>query len=340
MDLQSTPLASWVRRRFGGKYSEMIGQRLADRENRRYWYGCRHGCRRGRRPRVGAFFLVLLALSSCATKRPVVPPERVIPPPAERSAWIELVPGIAWAAWTATDPPIRAWAVRVDLGAPGLEVMVTPPDDGAPGSPDGEIRGRRTSTALREFDLDLAVNASPFFPYTGRDGVWQNVAGLAVAGGRRYSEADDAYAVLLIQPHPGGGYRAAVAEPPFGPAGVLEAAGGFFMVLRDGVVAARDAPVRHPRTAVGLGPEGRILYLLVVDGRQPRWSVGITETECAAWLAALGAVDGMTFDGGGSTTLAIRDESGAPRVLNRPVDGRLIGRERVVANHLGFRRSE
>ena len=81
---------------------------------------------------------------------------------------------------------------------------------------------------------------------------------------------------------------------------------------------------RGPRTAFGIDRQGRYI-LLVVDGRQPNYSVGLTLTELAATMRKLGAVDAMNLDGGGSTVMAVRS-----RVVNRPSDGS----ERAVSNAL------
>ncbi len=88
--------------------------------------------------------------------------------------------------------------------------------------------------------------------------------------------------------------------------------------------------VRHPRTVAGLTKSGRLL-LVVVDGRQPGWSVGMDKEEIASLLIRLGAVCAINLDGGGSSALWVRERGG---LVNRPSDGR----ERPVSNHLGIRK--
>lgn len=78
---------------------------------------------------------------------------------------------------------------------------------------------------------------------------------------------------------------------------------------------------RHPRTAVGRTAKGELIWL-VVDGRQPH-SQGATLPELAQLMLRYGAVDAINLDGGGSSTLVVRD-----LVLNSPSDGS----ERPVAN--------
>ena len=91
------------------------------------------------------------------------------------------------------------------------------------------------------------------------------------------------------------------------------------------------ADARHPRTAVGVRADGRVL-LVTVDGRQPERSVGMTIAELADLLIELGAVEGVNMDGGGSTTMVIDN-----KVVNSPSD--LTGERPVGDALLVFRRS-
>lgn len=111
---------------------------------------------------------------------------------------------------------------------------------------------------------------------------------------------------------------------PFHP---LEAVGGHPVLVREGELSAeaRDsnafAVTRHPRTAVGLTADGRVL-LVVVDGRQPGRSVGMSLRELGGLMLALGARDALNLDGGGSTTLVVRGagRAGGLQVANSPSD--------------------
>jgi hypothetical protein len=58
---------------------------------------------------------------------------------------------------------------------------------------------------------------------------------------------------------------------------------------------------RYPRAAVGRTADGRLLAV-AADGRADH-EAGLTLAELAAALAALGAVDALNLDGGGSTSL-------------------------------------
>jgi hypothetical protein len=106
-------------------------------------------------------------------------------------------------------------------------------------------------------------------------------------------------------------------------AGIPNAVGGGPVIVRDGgpVFQANEnfssyqlAP-RHPRTAVGQLADGRIL-MVVVDGRRPGYSVGMTNFELAQALVRLGAVNASALDGGGSSAMAFNGS-----LLSRPSNG-------------------
>ena len=67
------------------------------------------------------------------------------------------------------------------------------------------------------------------------------------------------------------------------------------------------------------------------DGRQPGVSEGVSLTEAARIMVSLGAVDAMNLDGGGSSTMVVRD-----KVRNSPSDpGKTDdARQRKVSNAL------
>ncbi len=98
--------------------------------------------------------------------------------------------------------------------------------------------------------------------------------------------------------------------------------GGLVTVVRDGrtwVNAATNGHAslgmvtrRHPRTLAGATGDGD-LVLVTVDGRRPTSSVGASFPESADVLRWFGVVDGVSLDGGGSTTMVL---NGA--VVNSP----------------------
>lgn len=64
---------------------------------------------------------------------------------------------------------------------------------------------------------------------------------------------------------------------------------------------------KHARTAVGIKPNGNWVFV-VVDGKRPLYSIGMTMDELAQFMHSLGCQYALNLDGGGSSTLYIGDK--------------------------------
>lgn len=97
--------------------------------------------------------------------------------------------------------------------------------------------------------------------------------------------------------------------------------GGPGMILKNGEIVPQGSEVvggMQPRTAIGVTADNRVL-LVTVDGRQK--SVGATHEDMAQIMKELGCVDAMHLDGGGSTTMAVKEkEDDKASVVNTPSD--------------------
>jgi len=89
---------------------------------------------------------------------------------------------------------------------------------------------------------------------------------------------------------------------------------------------------RHPRTAAAIRNNG-IILLVTIDGRHEAKADGMSISELAYFLKILGAKQAANFDGGGSTTMFIKNK-GLNGVVNYPSDNRKFDHEgeRKVAN--------
>lgn len=184
----------------------------------------------------------------------------------------------------------------------------------------------RTTDGL-ELLLDLA---NPADDEPEIDQSWAaKVAEISTSGGN--TPLKDGQAVLSIGPELADKYASLakgdavsikfMSKPDLN--GVKQAIGGGPILMKDGQVVVDDDKVRHPRTAVGINADS--IFWVVVDGRQPELSVGMSLPELAGLMRDLGCTDALNLDGGGSTTLWLEG-----RVMNSPSDGR----ERSVANAL------
>ncbi|MFR4985999.1 MAG: phosphodiester glycosidase family protein [Lachnospirales bacterium] len=91
---------------------------------------------------------------------------------------------------------------------------------------------------------------------------------------------------------------------------------------------------RNPRSAVGVNNEKNKLILVAVDGRGQ--SVGATHDEMASILLEYGAYDAIHLDGGGSTTVALREEGERDvKIVNDVSDNS----PRLVPNAIGIKSS-
>lgn len=232
-----------------------------------------------------------------------------------------------------TPRPLVIHIVTVDLNAPGIGVLVTPGDP----QDDYPLRAQTTSRYLDEYDLQLAINGDGFI-YEGVGGLVDDspepgnpadVIGYAASEGEVYSRAMGDQPVLYFTR----GSKARFNEP-FN--NVYNAISGDSMLVERGASVAQTSSDIHPRTAVALDRPNRRLMLFVIDGRQPGYSEGVTLAELAEIIIEHGGYTAMNMDGGGSTTLVVAGSNGSPNVINSPIHQGIPGRERPVANHLGF----
>jgi exopolysaccharide biosynthesis protein len=127
--------------------------------------------------------------------------------------------------------------------------------------------------------------------------------------------------------------------PPSDWAAASDIIGGAGLLARDGryvdewaieKFGAGFAESRHPRTMIGTTSDG-IIWLVVVDGRQPQLSSGMTLKELQRVAQRLALASALNLDGGGSTTMWVRGQ-----IVNSPSDA--AGPRKVSDSLLVFQR--
>lgn len=248
---------------------------------------------------------------------------------------IELGPGVTLAREVRQAPrPLVICVATLELGTPGLRIVMTPGDS----SGGKELVAKRTSTFLREHALRLAINGSFFDPfrseapwdYYPREGDPVDVFGLCATEGKIYSTRGERYLSLNISR---AGEASIITVDDEDQA--WNAISGQPLNLTPGAAEPDDTPDLQPRTAVGIDREANTLILMTIDGRQPGYSEGVTLVELGRLMAERGADEALNMDGGGSTTMVYATDAGRVRFLNSPIQTRIPGRERPVANHIG-----
>lgn len=293
-----------------------------------------------------AFSVVLMFLSGCS---PPDRPSRLPPPlPGALLAHLEVSshrtlspgPGVAYYGLSSQEGPWNIHLLRVDLNRCdlGLRILKAPKEEGLAG-------GRRRVSeleAVREGRVLAAVNGD-FFTPEGLSVGTEVVEGVVTRIRNRPALAWRPGGLPWIGiPRPEGdsvlvlGWRVSRGDPD----GATQVVGGFPLLLRDGEgvgdLGAGDLPsfsaVRHPRTAVGVDEIRRHVWLVVVDGRRPGYSDGMTLSELVSLLKGLGVAHAVNLDGGGSTVMVLEGVR-----VSRPSDQE---GERPVVNALAVVRDQ
>ena len=259
---------------------------------------------------------------------------------------IKLVSGIK-----KTPRLIRYYIMRIDLTTPGLEFLTTGRDKDwgkpMPDYPKRNIRTKRRTvadfmnTARRPVkqgglgkNMVVAFNATPWGPWvTPFNHKYADPPGLVISDGVVVTERKQKAQFVIYRD---GTVNIVKSIPEDKRTEVLHTLSGFVINARNGKVVSPgkgDKGSTAPRTVYGLSADRRYLYVLAVDGRQPGWSMGVTNQESAAIIISAGASDSINMDGGGSTTMLYWDMvKRKPIMVNRHSP---TGYMRPVATSLG-----
>ncbi len=224
-----------------------------------------------------------------------------------------------------SDPrPLRIYFLKIVLDNEELEVIAIPGED-----PDGEgpAESQLTQPAilLKKHNALAAVNANAFAglskdkPYSAGwfEGQPVDIHGMVVSRGKTISPIEGRRTTFwldtLRKPH--------IGNPVSGDS-VAEAVSDWFspLLLESRIVADPSDSALHPRTALGFDDSGTWLLLVVVDGRQPGFSEGVTLYELANILKSNGCSQSINLDGGGSSIMLIREDGKGIRTFNSPSD--------------------
>jgi len=252
---------------------------------------------------------------------------------------------------TRKNPAQRLHILSVDLTNPGVRVVVRP------GAPDPDTSAGPWETALETVrtvatrdGLYAAVNGGAFeeklpadpsrrgLPYAR--GHWAKMSGRTMSDGKLWSEGNVNSNASVLVTKDGKVQIATFKTRP--PPDAVEIATGFQQIVLNKKNVIRGGTEVAPRTAVGVDFASTKLIFLVVDGRRPDECVGMTDKQVADEMIRLGCHNAIALDGGGSSTMVLRDTPDAePRLLNTPSDGSQfilsLSVERAVACVIGIK---
>jgi exopolysaccharide biosynthesis protein len=227
---------------------------------------------------------------------------------------------ICWTETRSTPRPLRIHFLKVALNVGQLEVFTLPGED--PDGP-GPAESQLTMPAdlFRKFHAIAAVNANAFATLNKEDTAdWYegrpvDIHGIVVSGRKVISPVENGRTSFWIdisgKPHIG---------VPASTDSVAEAVADWFspLLIDSRVIPDPTDRALHPRTAMGFDDTGTWLLLVVVDGRQPGFSEGVSLYELAQILQSQKCSQSINLDGGGSSIMMVREPGKDVRIINSP----------------------
>ncbi len=240
----------------------------------------------------------------------------------------ELAPGVTYVEqlyYNKTGGPVRVYSVVIKKGAASIETTM-PQDSIESIGKVSNMKNQLSAAVANGKNAIVSINAD-FFDMGGTN----IMRGLCVKDGVFIHGAADRPWFGITKD--GNSVMGLPADYNTHKDNLLHAVGGSHILLKNDnpdnlSIGTEFADTIHPRTAVGVTPDGDIV-LMIVDGRQPDTSNGATLADLAFLLGTFGCSDGINLDGGGSSTLIIRNGS-TYTTKNSPSAGAL----RAVANGL------
>ncbi len=219
------------------------------------------------------------------------------------------------------EPNAVFYIAAVDLSFPGIEIAITP-----------ELKEKYlTSIFAHQNDCFLAINGEAgrtMYPGCGL-GEW---TGNWIVRGNPVQMTDTKERPFLsFDKSNKAKYVKAVIVDTTLTEDKYNAIWGRFDILVDNEIVEDTRNTHYSRTVMGINGDGNILYLMIVDGKRPEHSLGLTYAECASVMKLVGATNAMACDQGGSSCMYVKGKG----IINRPADSE--GIERPVYTHFGIR---
>lgn len=253
--------------------------------------------------------------------------------------------GVTYTFEKRSEPVEEIHVVTVELKRAKVRAVPAGADPDGPGK--WQTTLMPTSEIAKREGFDIAVNGDFFAIPRGKDaegeaaqklfenGIPALATGPAMTDGKAWSASEKARQCVIVDQK----NKVRLQDAAASPEDAQQVICGRDFLVREGKAQFSDANVTYkpgefrninPRTAVGIDKKGKKLILLVVDGRS-ELSRGMTYGQLAAEMVKSGAYTAINLDGGGSSTLVLRQADGTMKVMNKPSDRK----ERAVANALG-----
>jgi len=229
---------------------------------------------------------------------------------------------VCWSESRTEPRPLKIHYLRVDLTCTDLEIFTLAGQD-----PDGG--GPAESSLTLPEDLFsachalAAINANAFagLPGTEKDvrgwykGRPVDIQGMAVCDGKVISPGQEGRTSFWTDAD----NMPNIGNPKTGETVWQSVSDWSGPLQRNNLILADSAvTILHPRSAVGFPDSGRWILLVVVDGRQPGISEGMSLFELASLFRSKNCAQSVNLDGGGSSIMLVRQPDSSVQTVNSP----------------------
>lgn len=182
--------------------------------------------------------------------------------------------------------------------------------------------GMRILDMMEVYGAVAGTNASGFRD-PGGEGMGGEVAGLTMSNGKTWGKYNPNRSSMVITTdnklvvgNVGGNWK---------DYNIRDGMQFYPVLIADGVrqVSGSGGYGLQPRTAVGQREDG-VMCFLIIDGRNPAWSMGCTVGDMADILEDYGMINAACCDGGASSCLAYGGEITTKNCSKNPTIGRLL----------------
>ncbi|HNS32658.1 MAG TPA: phosphodiester glycosidase family protein, partial [bacterium] len=218
------------------------------------------------------------------------------------------------------EPPNHIHILRADLYDASLDFHVQVADP-PPAGEEGQAVLTDPYVLAERGKFLWAINSNP----------WNNVDG--TVGGLSYTEGKavdnigwaQTGGIMIFPPTRRGNFWIDTDRLPFignvtqPVENALVGIEGFSELIREGIILYEVSDgAREPRTAIGFDRAKRFLFMVVVEGRRPGDSEGMDSRELALFMQGLECWNALNLDGGGSSIMLQRTDSGYERKNRLP----------------------
>ncbi len=235
--------------------------------------------------------------------------------------WKKICEGIERYDFESTSIPLKYYVIKLALSK-GFRLKSFPDStDFQNLDPEG-YKPVKTKEFAKKNKCIIAFNASPFIK---REKKLVCIAGVHKKDGIFFSKPNNIYAALAFKED-----LTATVIPVQTNENCIEyehVFGGFYPVLLNGEEQEFKSKALDSRCGAGVSKDGKILYILIVEGERTDKSTGLSYNQCAKIFKAIGCWSALEFDGGGSTQLCLNGKSVLSYAQIRP-----------QANSIGFSR--